>query len=86
MWLCNIYERPASVGELKTGSINRVTGSYEMPDWKAELAERLSNLRIAPERESAIIDELVLPPAHRDVAAERIAVVEIGSDDRRFKI
>jgi predicted permease len=27
-------------------------------DWKAELAERLSNLRIAPERESEIIDEL----------------------------
>src|ERR1041385_1983800 len=32
---------------------------YKMPDWKAELARRLSNLRIAPERESAIIDELV---------------------------
>ena len=29
-----------------------------MPDWKAELAERLSSLRIAPERESEIIDEL----------------------------
>jgi len=29
-----------------------------MPDWKAELAERLSNLRIAAERESEIIDEL----------------------------
>src|SRR5262245_39569089 len=29
-----------------------------MPDWKAELAERLSNLRIAPERESEIIQEL----------------------------
>jgi len=31
-----------------------------MPDWKAELAERLSALRIAPERESEIIDELAL--------------------------
>ena len=29
-----------------------------MPDWKAEIAERLSNLRITPERESEIIDEL----------------------------
>jgi predicted permease len=29
-----------------------------MPDWKRELTERLSTLRIAPERESEIIDEL----------------------------
>jgi len=29
-----------------------------MPDWKAELTERLSTLRISPERESEIIDEL----------------------------
>ena len=29
-----------------------------MPDWKAELTHRLNSLRIAPERESEIIDEL----------------------------
>src|SRR6476659_3622017 len=29
-----------------------------MPDWKAELIERLSSLTISPERESEIIDEL----------------------------
>ncbi len=29
-----------------------------MPDWKAELSERLGTLRIAPEREAEIIDEL----------------------------
>jgi predicted permease len=31
-----------------------------MPDWKAELTERLSSLRCAPERESEIIEELKL--------------------------
>jgi len=30
----------------------------KMPDWKAELTDRLNSLRIAPERESEIIDEL----------------------------
>jgi hypothetical protein len=35
-----------------------------MADWKAELTERLNNLRIAPEREAEIIDELA---QHRNI-------------------
>ncbi len=36
--------------------------------------------------DGAVLAQLALPPADRQVAAERLAVVEVGADDRGLKV
>src|ERR1043166_5058467 len=35
---------------------------------------------------SSIFRQFVLPPANRQVATERLTIIEIGSDDRSFEV
>jgi hypothetical protein len=36
----------------------KADGKTTMPDWKAEIRERLAGLQLAPTREAAIVEEL----------------------------
>ena len=86
---------------VKDAALDVALGKYPDLFRKLKLLERLYQVEAAAAirlrhaleltldengREGAIFAELMLPPANGKVAAERLAVVEIGSDHRRFKI
>jgi len=48
--------------------MNKTEINQEMPDWKVEIRRRLTNLRLTPTRENAIIEELA---EHRVLAVTR---------------
>lgn len=61
-----------------------------MPDWKKEIRQRLAGLKLAPARESEIVEELVqhlddryqelLAEGTPDAAAERLTLAELSED------
>ncbi|HYK20949.1 MAG TPA: ABC transporter permease, partial [Pyrinomonadaceae bacterium] len=55
-----------------------------MPDWKRELSERLSALRVAPERESEIIEELAqhLEERYEELLLKGVAPLEAERQTR----
>jgi len=64
-----------------------------MPDWKKEIRQRLSSLKLAPARESEIVEELaqhlddryqeLLADGTPGAAAERLTLAELSENDDR---
>ena len=62
-----------------------------MPDWKQEIRGRLARLKLAPERESEIVEELtqhlddhyqaLLAGGTSDADAERLTLAELSENE-----
>ena len=81
--------REIAVGE--DGGLVRQLDLFEPPDeLEVAGAVRLGHaLQLALDErrdDGAVLRQLALPPADRQVTAERLAVVQVGSDNRSLKV
>src|SRR5215212_8408040 len=81
--------RDVALGE--DGDLVRQLDLFERRDeFEVRPAVRLGHaLKLADDErrdDGPVLRHLVLPPADREVAPERLAVVEVGADDRGLKV